>query len=79
MHIAYGHKYDLKTDDTPPAEYEPILGRTTATEAPITTDTETATPINTSLPEQDETTPLIQPRRQAIDSGKIFVFLRECP
>jgi hypothetical protein len=76
MHIAYGHKHDLKMDEVPAAGYEPILSRTTTeTETSVTTNTVTTTTINTSVPtdsidEQDEETPLISHRRYAVDSGK---------
>ena len=48
MHVAYGHKHDLKMEISPSTEYEAIVSRTT-TERSITTDTVTATTIETSL------------------------------
>ncbi|CAF4639650.1 unnamed protein product, partial [Rotaria sp. Silwood2] len=74
MHIAYGHKSDLKIDDTLTTTYEPILGQTTAaTEPLITTNLVTTTTITTSqteypVNEHDEATPLISRPRQAVDS-----------
>lgn len=72
MHISYGHRYDLKMDDVPSTgDYEPILSRTTtATATSITTNTATTTTIETSLPTEDENTPLVTQPTRAVDSGK---------
>jgi hypothetical protein len=70
MHIAYGHKHDLKMDDVSPIASETLWSRTTS-----------AITINTSLPanpiderEQstasDEVTPLVTRSDQAVDSGR---------
>jgi len=75
MHIAYGHKHDLKIDETSSIAHESILSRTTiATETSLTTNTVTTTTVHTSIPEEEEeeTTPLISRPQQAVDSGKIL-------
>jgi len=74
MHIIYGHKHDLKMDDSPPIVIaEPLLSRTT---------TINASPIMNPVDERDqstssdEITPLIAKSEGKVDSGK-YLFLNK--
>lgn len=65
MHISYGHKHDLKMEVSPPVTQEAIVSRTTTTEILTTTTT-----IESSLPTDDENTPLVVKPAKPVDSGK---------
>jgi hypothetical protein len=70
MHVIYGHKHDLKMDDTPPLIVtEPILSRTTTTTI-NTSPTINPTNENDQSISSDEITPLIQRSEGKVDSGK---------
>lgn len=72
LHIAYGHRHGLKLEESHSDGDEQIDSQTiTAIDTSITTNTVTTTTVNTSLPAEDETAPLIYRTEPAVDSGKI--------
>lgn len=73
MHVAYGHKHDLKMNDPlPSATSEPLLSRTATISGALTTNQVDEREQSTS---SDEITPLIARSEGKIDSGEIHFSL----
>ena len=71
MHVLYGHKHDLKMDDSPPLPTtEPLLSRTAT--AINTTSTNNPVDEREQSTSSDEITPLIIRSEGKVDSGKDF-------
>lgn len=71
LHMLYGHKHDLKMDDTVPAPTsEPILSRTTVNTISIINPTDEHDQSTSS----DEITPLITRTEGEVDSSKHIYF-----
>ena len=72
LNTAYGRRHDPKLEESRSNDDEPIVSRMiTATDTSITTNTVTTSTVNTLLPAEDETAPLIYRTEAAVDSGKI--------
>lgn len=74
LHAIYGHRFDVNLEVVPTPDHETIVERTiTATDSSVTTETVTTAIINTTISEDDESTPLIIRPKPAIDSGRTLI------
>jgi hypothetical protein len=77
MHIIYGHKHDLKMDDTPRIiSTESLMSRTTTAAIDSSPTTNQADENYQSI-SSAEITPLIIRSEENVDSGKTKLFFKE--